>query len=261
VLGFDPQDTSAALLWTQVLLVWSMASYLPGNDPAGHPELEVAREKDALASWKRQVWARGIAAGAVIWMLPGCARPSSIARVSLALLVMAAVVALPLVRVSVGELRNALGPSLPGIPTLRVQRGVWLAEWELGLNTLVAGSSWVLVAHGGLSVEPWIRLPLGTECLSAITGCIAVAMIVTRGGAFVVRGMLNKVGALPIAGKGRDNDQVDLVEFSRGRIIGVLERLIVLVLMAVQAYQAIAFLMAAKGLILRYMAKFWTCTK
>ncbi|HEX6909207.1 MAG TPA: hypothetical protein VF142_02380 [Longimicrobium sp.] len=39
------------------------------------------------------------------------------------------------------------------------------------------------------------------------------------------------------------------MEFSRGRIIGILERFIVLLLMAVQAYQAIAFLMAAKGLI------------
>lgn len=42
---------------------------------------------------------------------------------------------------------------------------------------------------------------------------------------------------------------MDLAEFNRGRIIGVLERFIVLLLMAVQAYQAIAFLMAAKGLI------------
>jgi hypothetical protein len=248
MLGFDSQDMSAALLWMQVLLVWTAANYLPSNDPAGHQELELLREQRLLVPWKHQVWARAVTAGAVVALLPGSARAPLIPRGALAILVLTGSVLLPLIRVRLAEHRNRRNHHLYGIPALRVQRGTWLAEWELGVNTLVAGASWLLIAHGGISIRPWIQLPLGTGRLASVAGCAALALAVTRGGAFAVRGVLNKVGALPVPDR-RQEDRIDLVEFNRGRIIGVLERLIVLVLMAVQAYQAIAFLMAAKGLI------------
>jgi hypothetical protein len=249
MLGFDPQDASAALLWAQVLLAWSVASYLPGTDPAGHQELEAAREQRTLARWKRQVWVRGIAAGALVALLPGSAGASPLVRAALASSISAGTILLPRVRARLAERRNGPRNPVRGMPALRVQRGVWLAEWEIGFNVLMAAASWVLIAKGGLSIRPWIHLPLETGRLASVTVCMALALVTTRGGAFVVRGVLNKVGALPVAKPRQDEEHIDLLEFSRGRIIGVLERLIVLVLMAVQAYQAIAFLMAAKGLI------------
>jgi hypothetical protein len=249
MLGFDPQQASAALLWTQVLLTWSVACYLPSNDPAGHQELEAAREQRILSRWKRQVWARGVAAGAVAALLPGSDGSSPFARFALAILLLTATVALPLVRVRLAERRSGRRHLARGMPALRVQRGVWLAEWELAMTVLAGGASWLLIARGGLTVGPWIVLPVATAELTAVFGCLALSLVATRGGAFVVRGVLNKVGALPAARPSRDEERIDLVEFNRGRIIGVLERLIVLVLMAVKGYQAIAFLMAAKGLI------------
>jgi hypothetical protein len=247
MLGFNPQDASAALLWTQVLLVWTVANYLPSNDPAGHQELEVLREQKLLAGWKAQVWGRASAAGIVTVLLPGSSKEIA-ARVTMAALVFTGTVLLPMVRINLAELRSGSRRSFPSGRALRVQRGVWLSEWELVMNTMIAGASWLLIANTGLVIDPWMRLPVRSEKLASITGCVAVLLIVTRGGAFVVRGVLNKVGALPLTIP-RVEDQIDLIEFNRGRIIGLLERFIVLLLMAVQAYQAIAFLMAAKGLI------------
>lgn len=250
MLGFDPHNPTAALLWMQTLLIWSVAAYIPSNDPAGHQELEAARELQTFTPWKWQVWARGFAAGAVVALLPGSDTGSPIARAALAVLVFVSTVLLSRVRAQLAERRSGRQRPTRGMPALRVQRGVWLAEWELGLNLLVVLVSWLLIARSGLAVQEWVRVPLGTDRLAAITGCLGLTLFATRGGGFVVRGVLNKVGALPVvAPRPLDEQQIDLVEFSRGRIIGVLERLIVLVLMAVQAYQAIAFLMAAKGLI------------
>lgn len=42
--------------------------------------------------------------------------------------------------------------------------------------------------------------------------------------------------------------QLDLAEYNHGRMIGNVERLLLLSLVAIQAYQALAFLMTAKGL-------------
>ena len=106
----------------------------------------------------------------------------------------------------------------------------------------------MIIEHGNLSIEVRLHLPVSTGDLTFLTGFAAIALFVTRGGAFIVRGVLNKVGALPLTQR-KPDEEMDLLEFNRGRIIGVLERFIVLLLMAVQAYPTIAFLMAAKGLI------------
>jgi hypothetical protein len=248
MLGLDPNDASTALLWTQALLIWSAASYLPNNDPAGHQELELMREQRLLTSWKRQVWARAFAAGIATGLLPGSGRTAVSARIALALLVAAGTVLLPMVRARLAERRNNSRRSSHGTRALRVQRGVWLAEWEMIMIAAIAGLSWLLISSTALGIEPWIQLPFRTSQLALAASCAAIMLMVTRGGAFIVRGVLNKVGALPLTAQ-KPEDQIDLVEFNRGRIIGLLERFIVLLLMAVQAYQAIAFLMAAKGLI------------
>ncbi|HST61127.1 MAG TPA: hypothetical protein VLK84_20665 [Longimicrobium sp.] len=248
--GIDAHDPTVVFLWAQVLLAWAVAAYLPSNDPAGHQELEAARELRTLARWKLQVWARAFAAGVVVGLLPGASTTAPAARVALVILVSVATVLLPHVRVRLAERRSGRRPPTRGVPALRVQRGIWLAEWEIGLNAFVALASWLLVTQSGLTLVSWIEIPFATDRLASIAGYVALALFTTRGGSFVVRGVLNKVGALPgPIPKATEEQQIDLVEFSRGRIIGVLERLIVLVLMAVQAYQAIAFLMAAKGLI------------
>lgn len=247
MLGLDTAN-GAALLWMQLLLVWALASYLPYDDPSGHQELELLREKRLLPRWKRKVLGRGVAAAVIAALLPGFDSARALPRAALAVLMLAGTILLPLVRVRLADATHRRQDGYEA-RALRVQRGVWLAEWELGMNALMAATAWWIVNRWDLSIgSAIVTLPLHGDRLARITGCTAVTIIIVSGGAFVVRGILNKVGALPLQER-RPEERIDLVEFSRGRIIGILERFIVLLLMAVQAYQAIAFLMAAKGLI------------
>jgi hypothetical protein len=264
VLGFDPHDSSAALLWTQVLLVWTAASYLTFGDPVGHQEVRALRAGRRFPAWSRRVVGRAAAAGTVTALLPGSGAGSGIARAGLAVLVLATLILLPLTRIRMVERAR----QVRGRADAPEQHGFWVAEWEIAAGAAVASSSWLLISAGGLSIRPWLRVPGTDGHLTVVAGCATLVLWVAGGGSFVVRGVLNKVDALPrqheASGATPPADvprapvappadaagqEVDLLEFSRGRIIGVLERLIVLVLMAVQAYQAIAFLMAAKGLI------------
>lgn len=253
MLGLETAN-GAALLWMQVLLVWTAANYLTFADPSDHEELAELR-RHGIRSWRRRVLGRAAAAGLITFLLPGLHVRGSGPRTALAALVLAGCILLPLTRVRIvaHQRRAQLGGT-----RLAEQHGFWLAEWETAVNAAVAVLSWSLVYHGRLGVRPWILLPATTRELTVVSGCAVLVLTVAGGGSFIVRGLLNKAGVLPrqqdsagapaahVAG---EDAPVDAVEFSRGRIIGVLERVIVLVLMAVQAYQAIAFLMAAKGLI------------
>jgi hypothetical protein len=253
VLGLEIAN-DAALLWMQVLLVWAGANYLTFADPSDHEELEELR-RHGIRSWRRRVYERAAAAGLITLLLPGLHARGLLPRIALAALVLAGCLLLPLTRLRVVAHKRRSRTS--GAP-LAEQHGFWLAEWEAAVNAAVAVLSWILVRQGGLGVRPWIVLPGTSRELTVVSGCAALVLGVAGGGSFIVRGLLNKAGALPRqpdasgAASAREEGEdapVDAVEFSRGRIIGVLERVIVLVLMAVQAYQAIAFLMAAKGLI------------
>jgi hypothetical protein len=81
------------------------------------------------------------------------------------------------------------------------------------------------------------------------------------GGTNIVRGLLEKGRVLPRVSttpteQQAESDQtkalepraVDQDEYNHGRLIGNMERLLLLALVAIQAYQALAFLMTAKGL-------------
>lgn len=118
--------------------------------------------------------------------------------------------------------------------------------------------------------------------LAASLLVVAVLLFVIRGGTYIVRGCLRKTGTLPhlLANKSfpsfvqaeeagslpkhsksshpprsspppaeADPDFVDLIEINRGRLIGNLERLLLTIVVAAGSYAALAFLVAAKGLI------------
>jgi len=81
----------------------------------------------------------------------------------------------------------------------------------------------------------------------------ATVLFVVRGGTYVVRGCLRKTGTLPhLAAQNTgqaEKDQIDVMEINRGRLIGNLERLILTIVVAAGSYAALAFLVAAKGLV------------
>ena len=122
----------------------------------------------------------------------------------------------------------------------------YLAEAEVGGNTIYAIGLAVLAHKLQITHElgqPTTFLP---SQLAAILFVLTIIVFVLRGGTHIVRGLLEKGRILPA--KRSDAINVDVEEYNRGRIIGNVERLILLTFVSIQAYPALAFLMAAKGL-------------
>ena len=158
----------------------------------------------------------------------------------------------------------------------------WTAELEV--LVLISNLFFMLAFVRQLSLQPHVQIssPPSTEHLSAISIVGAILLFVVRGGTYIVRGCLRKTGALPhIANSNaapteansarkdtrrlgaqpsvlipstplsysEDKNQLDVTEINRGRLIGNLERLVLTLVVAAGSYAALAFLVAAKGLI------------
>src|SRR5713226_8864907 len=155
----------------------------------------------------------------------------------------------------------------------------WTAEIEV--LVLFSNSLFMLafVRHFHLQLRTYVPASLSTEHLSAISIVGAILLFVVRGGTYIVRGCLRKTGtlphitvknavqpetsnpqdkakspgsglqALPPSSSEMEKDRLDVTEINRGRLIGNLERLILTIVVAAGSYAALAFLVAAKGLI------------
>jgi len=81
----------------------------------------------------------------------------------------------------------------------------------------------------------------------AILLIVSIVFAMLRGGTYAVRGILRRTESLPKKGIG--DSTLDEKEINRGRIIGHLERIILMIVVAKGSYEALGFLIAAKGLI------------
>jgi hypothetical protein len=143
-----------------------------------------------------------------------------------------------------------------GLPLIRSRMPPgYLAETEIAVNLLfAAGILWL--ANDFTSIPATIiRTRFIPGQVAAIKFVVAVVIYILRGGTHIVRGLLNKGRILPehtisieSTSEGASKTEIDFAEYNRGRVIGNIERLILLTFVAIQAYQALAFLMAAKGL-------------
>lgn len=171
---------------------------------------------------------------------------------------------------------------------VRVQR-VWSAEWEIGMTVFVIAVSAALVARMNPTgpALTLIRIGAESEAIASVLILIAAVVFVARGGNIVVRGFLEKAGSLPTyrdesapgelqwsgsiraaalekavwqidvrQGKRRkdppseeERRNIDIEEIGRGRLIGTLERILLLLLALGGHYTAVAFLITAKGLV------------
>jgi hypothetical protein len=210
------------LLWSQMCALWAVSSYAIAPDP-----LPEDRENTNFSwrTWKRTLPARIVGTALVgYWMthsIVTCGWMTTIIAIH------------PWIR-----LRSALK---------------WTAEIEV--LVLISNALFMLafVRHFHLHSHTFVPSSLSTEHLCAISIVGATLMFVIRGGTYVVRGCLRKTGTLPhIAAKNTvqaEKDQIDVMEINRGRLIGNLERLILTIVVAAGSYAALAFLVAAKGLV------------
>jgi len=124
------------------------------------------------------------------------------------------------------------------------------AEVEVGSSIVFVVVSGTLITHRGLGVIGGVFEITGSEHMPAVLWLSAtLSVFVVRGGTFVVRGLLDKAQVLPQVGGSEAAAVTDMKEVNRGRLIGDLERLLLMVVVAAGSYEALGFLIAAKGLI------------
>lgn len=209
------------LLVAQIMLLWMFTQY-------ALPELYGARRgvtplsRAALA----QLAVRGVLAGVASYWLAEW-------HASMAILMLVACVA-------VGWLRSKVRPA-------------YGAEFEVAVNGFFIAAAVWLAWWTDASPHAVGRIPNSKS--AAVLIIAAIGLFTVRGGTYVVRGMLDKVGTLPPLNNNNKEARtdaefaLDIKEYNRGRLIGDIERILLVVMVAMHSYEALGFLIAAKGLI------------
>ena len=155
-----------------------------------------------------------------------------------------------------------------------------LAEFETFWIAAFTVFSLVLIRSCHLTSQ-WVPALIAPAQLAALCISVSTLFAVVRGGTYIVRGILRKSGTLPsektfnasseqlpispqlrlqpeasgsvssIAASVEQPAQstVDVQEYNRGRLIGNLERIVLTIVVAAGSYAALAFLVAAKGVV------------
>lgn len=196
------------------MLVWALANYTfldPLADDAG--------AKDA--KWRVIVITRAVASAIAVAVIA----PSSL---PLSGLTLAGVIILPFLR--------ALIPPR------------YCSELEITASFLFVSATFLMTRNRSNGVEhAWLSVPATTNRIGAIGIVAALALFTVHGGTYIVRGLLKKSGTIPMTDD--DTNAIDVDEFNRGRLIGALERVLLLAVVIAGSYEALGFIVAAKGLI------------
>jgi hypothetical protein len=103
----------------------------------------------------------------------------------------------------------------------------------------------VLVSSSVLGTEPrWDWSPLHGRVLYIGAIYFSAVVLTTRGGTFIVRTLLEQLGKVPKGDETGDGAS----EYNIGRMIGNLERLLLLAFVVLGSYGAIGFVLAAKSI-------------
>jgi hypothetical protein len=234
------------LLWSQCLPLWSIAVYGVMADPL---QGETARFRSMR--WMLVLSARALLAAGLAYALSQSISFSSWLLLSI-------------------SLQPILRYRLP----MRL-----LAEFESLWTAAFLVSSLAIIRHFRLPAR-CVPASISPAQLAALCILAGALFLVVRGGTYVVRGILAKSGTVPSEKQLSDIPQhppissqipspqaaadspitiaasaeaaqttVDEKEYNRGRLIGNLERVVLTIVVAAGSYAALAFLVAAKGVV------------
>jgi hypothetical protein len=206
------------LLFAETVSIWILAQYV-------WPD--AARSRPARVGYGRAAWVRGglgsaIAGAATFWVTGG--------SFALACMVVAGCAVLPWLRT-------------------KISNG-FAAEFELIATVIILAAIEVAVRASARNPHSFGSVP--DTRTAAVLIVAAVLLFSLRNGTYIVRGILDKVGTLPPLDPQslpRDQFEIDVKEYNRGRLIGNIERLLLVTMVAMHSYEALGFLIAAKGLI------------
>lgn len=231
-------------LWSQLLLVWSVAAYGVTADP-------LKGETDCFAwrRWFALLGGRAVFASSIAYALSR--------SIVLGVFMLVIVIVHPLLRYR-----------LP----LR-----WVAEFEACAIAVFLVSSLMVIRHFHIG-SAWVPVSITPTRIAVLCFSASTLLLVVRGGTYMVRGILRKCGIsnspevspslrkdaapsqAPAQTEGRSfpGDRpgeesapmtIDAEEYNRGRLIGNLERIVLTIVVAAGSYAALAFLVAAKGVV------------
>lgn len=243
------------LLWVQIIFLWNVVNYVVSTDPVSRfvisDKIEAKRRQ-----WYRNVGWRAGVFSIIVLFLPGFGFERIWPRLLLGITALSFTLALPLVRYkSAISKREILKKSL--------------AEWEILMNIAFIGVTALIIATTSLAVGTsgtLIRIPSIPNHISSILVVSSGILFIIKGGTHIVRGILDKSDTLPELKEENDKKQsmtiaqqndytgqeikiIDVKEYNRGRIIGNLERVLLLIVVLQGSYEAIGFIIAGKGLI------------
>ncbi len=246
-----PDSPDQILLWAQAIVVWMMSLYGPWGEPVGQ-EAVCSLSPPDRKGWHQLFAARSIVSGLIVLLIPGLTTVGLPVRLLLAIVTVGFLYGAPAVRF-------ALAQSPSGFR--------WLAEFEVSINAAFLSLSAVIVGNSDLVIaDPLVTVNVAESHLALSGIFIAAVFLAAGGGTFFVRGILDKTGSVPVqtpatspaaaqpvAGtpdtQAQNVEELDTAEFNRGRLIGVIERILLLLIVIVDGYGALGFLIAAKGLI------------
>lgn len=218
----DPAQTAA---WAQLLLAWAVATY-------GLPVLSADPMDDLSGDLpgRRRWMARVAGRAGLLALVPLIAFPLGWGAVLAAAVLGGCGVALPFARAEALRRSSALL--------------LFRAELEMLGNALPAMLLAAVVRGAHLVVLHGVSLPLSDRKLAALALSASIALAAIGGGTFFVRGVLAKTGTHP-----RPQEADNEKELNVGRLIGNLERAAIVAAVAVGSYEAVGFLVAAKGVV------------
>jgi hypothetical protein len=219
---------SGLVLWAHVLVAWAVVHYaLFSGDPTGQQELSASASdtRSRRRSWAMAV--RAILLAGTAFLLAGLGWTA-------------------LLLAGFSGLMGAVLPAARG-PCARKRMG---AEWEVLVTvTFAFGSAWIIAGCGLELSNALFSVPLSPGRLAVVCLGGSIVLLVGPGGTHIVRGVLDKVGTLPRTRPAGGGDEVDTAEYNRGRVIGNLERVLLVAMAVVGSYEAMGLIIAAKGLI------------
>lgn len=213
-----PRDSAGTLSWAHLTAAWCVAHYALHLDPVG-VRSSPPRARAALL------------------------RALGLGIVSAALVVPDPEAVWCALAIAIASFVHSLGRARLAAPRHRAD--VWEACFALGIPILLA----TLTANLGLSLRVvWLRVPTDDAAVARALLIAAAFLLVTRGGSHFVRGVLDRLRI----GDEPERDARLLVDprtFAAGRVIGELERALLLLFALDGSYAAAGFLVAAKGFV------------
>jgi hypothetical protein len=224
-----PSGAAEIVLLAEVIAVWILSTYAIAP---------TTRESRDNANPPQAQWLIAVAvlvAGLSGWLLPPPGTNTSTR------LLLSALVATVVAAQAIG--RQKLADS---------ERRKNFAEWEIAASAVLVFTSAAIIGLGTVG-SPIAGSIVRSGKIAAILCMLSAAAFVFRCGTYIVRGVLDKANATPRIHSASDGASaphtLNVSEFNRGRAIGNLERLLMIMLISLGSYEALGFLVAAKGLI------------